>query len=149
VLSAVCTYSAACCWSRIIFRDHIKRLLLFAAAGLLTTALGLGLYYVEVSLLDINKYAVRPVNWPLMTLISFLVNLLIFGSRRVSKKRSGIRWFIVAVGCSGCSFSVFTLLNASAGVQYLLAQVITGAIVGIPHYAVTHLKVFQEEPETA
>ncbi|MBI2592235.1 hypothetical protein HYW36_02040 [Candidatus Saccharibacteria bacterium] len=135
-------------WLRSLFCSHLKRLLLFAAAGVPLTAIGLGLYYVEVSHLDANKFAVRPVNWVVLTGLGFMLNWLIWRERRSPKCLSGVKFYLVAVVCSGLSFSLFVLLTLTADLQYLLAQVVTGATVGLPHYIINDKGVFIRKSKT-
>lgn len=143
--SVACTYGALSCWSRILYRAHFKRLMLFALAGTLTSGIGLGLYVIEVSRLDQNKLAMRPVNWLPVTLIGFGLNLLIFRERKVPRRRSGKRWAIVALVATACSNGLFATLNFGLDVHYIEAQAITTVVVGAIHYVLTHRKVFAEE----
>jgi len=120
----------------------------FAAAGTPLTGLGLGIYYIEVSHLDANKFAVRPINWVALTGLGYLLNWLIWRERRSSKGASGLKFYLAALACSGCSFSLFTWLTLHVGLQYMLAQVITAVAIGLPHYVVTDRLVFTR-PKTA
>lgn len=147
MLGAALSYCVACCWLRVFYRDHKSTFVKFTLAGGLTTALGLGLYWVEVSQYDMNQYVVRPMNWPVITFFGLLLNWVVFREWKPNKRVSGKRWFAVALGCAGLSFSIFTVLTATFGVQYLLAQVVTAVVVGAGHFFSAVFFIFRPQPK--
>ena len=149
MLSAICIYCAVCCWLRILRRNRYGRWALFTIAGTTTTGIGVGLYYAEVSGLDLNKFVMRPVNWPLMTLIGFGVNWLIFRERKPGKTASGLKWCFVALVFAGGSNLLYAALTVQYDIQYIQAQLITAASMGLPHYVIVNMGVFKRKRKTA
>ena len=125
------------------------RVVRFALAALPLFALGLGVYYVEVSCFDANMYYVRPVNWVVLTFVGFVVNWYVFHERQAPKASSGLKFYAVAGVCAFVSNSLFLGLNAGLGIYYLLAQVIAGLIVGLPHYLSLDRGVFVSKTKPA
>lgn len=125
------------------------RLVRFALAALPLFALGLAVYYVEVSYFDANMYYVRPVNWVVLTFLGFVVNWYVFQERQAPKASSGLKFYGVAVAASFASNSLFVGLHAGLGLYYLLAQVIAGLIVGLPHYISLDRGVFVSKTKPA
>lgn len=138
---------ALCGRLRALRSNRYGRFALYVSASSLTTTAMLALYWVEVSVLDQNRYAVRPFNWPISTALSFAINLWVFGERKPAKKTSAIRWTILAAGISGLNFGLFWSLT-QASLPYIQAQLITIVVIGLPHYLVSNTKkVFVPEEE--
>jgi hypothetical protein len=126
-------------WLQTILNYRLAR---FALAAIPLSGLGLGVYYIEVSRFDANMYYVRPVNWVALTFIGFVVNWLIFAERQVPKGRSGLKFYLAAGLCSVASNGLFVWLHTNFGLYYLLAQMVAGLIVGLPHYFALSWGVF-------
>ncbi len=149
MLCATVTLVAARCWLWGVLPGWLQtflrlRLVKYTAAAIPLTVVGLLIYWIEVSVFDANKLAVRPFNWVLTTSIGFAINWAIWRERRSPKYSSGVKFYAVAVLCSVCSFSLFALLSFDLGLQYLLAQVVAGVAVGLPHYLVNNRMVFRQ-----
>jgi putative flippase GtrA len=119
------------------------RLVKFFIAGLPITCLGLGLYAIEVSGFGADKLQMRPINWVVLTGIGYTLNRLVWGERNTPKCSSGIKFYAVALACSAFSFSLYSWLTLHYDTQYLIAQLLTAATIGGPHYAINNLFVFR------
>ncbi|MBX4201886.1 GtrA family protein [Candidatus Saccharibacteria bacterium] len=127
--------------------DDCRRLRNYSVNGIALTLLGLGMLYIVVSHLGINRFIAQMLLVPLvMAGVSYIVHRRkSFEDRQVCEHTCQRRYAIVRLTGMGVSKVSFLVLVAVVGMPYLFASVLITASLAGPTYKANRDWAFAED----
>jgi hypothetical protein len=126
-------------WLRSFLLSHRRRVLVFSGVS----AFGSALLYLGVKKLNIDASVVNAVLSPPMFFVGFFViRKYGFPDRGISAVPGLWKWFLKWLALTPISQPLYIWLVTTHDVNFMLARVIVGSVMGLPGYTITCLVVF-------